>query len=223
MSFEDARRREKNQKEKNNLTFTHALPFSSFSSFSSTHTQVLCPPQPLPERRLLLGHLPAGHGHPPVDVYCRLRRRALHRVERAGAFQLLLWGGGGEGGGVFARAPLSLSHAFSSSLFSLSLYFETSPLFFQWMEMAAAAPGAAPKIARPRQIYTGQTARPFLPAHERGGGCASAGCVTRAGSGGKLSSILVEEEAKGKSRRHHHHHHHHGHSSQPVAAVATGR
>ena len=98
--------------------------------------------------------------------------------------------------------------------------------------MAAAAPGAAPKIARPRQVYTGETARPFLPAHERGGGCACAGCVTRAGSGGKLSSSSDGKGGDGKHIHHHHqqhqhqhqqHQHHHGHNPQPVPAVAAGR
>ena len=93
------------------------------------------------------------------------------------------------------------------------------------MEMAAAAPGAAPKIARPRQVYTGETARPFLPAHERGGGCACAGCVHRAGSGGKLSSAEGKGDGKHnhQHQNQHHHQHHHGHVPQPVPAVAAGR
>ena len=91
------------------------------------------------------------------------------------------------------------------------------------MEMAAASRGAAPKIARPRQVYTGETARLFLPAHKRGGGCACAGCVTRAGSG-KLGD---NKGMKGNGVPHHDHSHHHhagqGHGPRPVPAVTAGR
>ena len=57
----------------------------------------------------------------------------------------------------------------------------------QWREMAAEA--AVPRIVRPRQVYTGHTAVPFVPEAEREGGGGVEGEVARRAEGARRARL----------------------------------